>query len=524
MKKYLYFAALAALFLTCFGCAYYLDTEEVRILSYSPSDTYVSGEQVKVEFDFSASMDCRSTEGAFTFTENGQKKPGRFIWSDKCRKLTFIPADKCFLGKQYGFTLLASAESENGNDLEGDINHAFLLGTDTVRPFVEQTLCSPQPGTRLTPDKKREPVIITFSEAMLKPYPFEHVSISPPIEGTWEWLDEAGNSVDQFSDIPSRVLRFTPFYDYINRQSYQVSVRQTITDESNNTLHQSYSFSFYMNEDGNTLDVLSVTAGAIPLVNAADTYQLSTGVEKNDVIRVTFTNPMEKDVTVNRLKIVPAKQVYYTWLSDTELEISLDDKDSYLWDTEYCLTIDRNVTDVYGNNLLTDYSYHFKITGPLSAPPVLQKITSTCAPTVDLLQNHQLTPYIFDCTSLWVPAIGHGRPIESYVNNFFFKIEFAPGHDIDINSFADNIIIQDLGPAQMRLVQVQRESPGVFNVEVRVHYGLIYYGMPNHISAAIIMIFKGRTDNGGVVEGIKDMNGNYMEESKTINMKIIRQS
>ena len=499
----------------------YFDMEAVEIESYFPDEKYLDSGDITISIKFSKSMNKKSVENSFSFEESGDRIGGDFEWSDSDKKMIYKPIKTCIYGKKYMITISTSAEDINGNDLKDKFEHSFQLGSDTDLPYVIKEDCTPLPNSNLDLTQLREPIIIVFSEAMEKKYPYNNITITPEIEGIYEWLDNANNVVDPFSNTPSNILRFTPSTDYIKQKYYEVNIKTSFTDLNSNSLREEYTFEFYIGDDFenpviNTIYAFRDSTPNVDLIDSSAGYYLNRNIEKDTSIFITFSDinglpkEMNTEETETAISLTPSIPINFIWSSDNQeltIEIKKDKgviSEYFEHNQTYKLIINNSARDIYDNYLDQTYTYNLFIDGVNSQQPTLTQIlfTQTKGPevNVDILANLEDDQFLIDCSD-WA--------MDDATADLTFELVFDTVFDIDTVSLFDNFNYASIAHSGTSFKNVGFEKVSETNYIFYVDAFGWDQGMPN---PNVIV----KMDIVGGKEGVKDLNNNYMEETITV--------
>lgn len=364
----------------------FFDTDPVEIKSYSPNSNYINKEDIKVKIEFTKDMNKDSVEKkAFSFEENGKSVLGDFKWSGADKELSFTPNKKCEWGKNYRIIITTDAEDVNGNDLKDKFIHDFKLGNDEDSPYVILNQCTPAPNSELNADQLTNPIIIVFSEAMDKKYPYKYVTVtsSGEVDGIYEWLDDNNNVADQFSDIPCSRLRFVPNKAFVINEYYKVNINNQITDLQKNPLKENCTYQFRAGNDVVTPFINSVNAQIKEGNNTVNIVLnqniLNENLTKNPSFTIIFSKGMKRDETQKAIKINdPNIKIRYKWetelVKDDKVVITLEENNFFEYKRTYILNINKSAKDLTDNNLDADYYYNFIINNPNCKNPILERV------------------------------------------------------------------------------------------------------------------------------------------------------
>lgn len=171
------------------------------VLSSDPprSDGAVQGVAVNhaIIINFSKSMNRGSVEREFTLSPD---VPGYFAWTENTpgvpdSRLTCNLTAAMEYGRLYTLTVSKSAEDSAGNSLGSDYRVNFITGDDRTPPEVVSIYeyrepANPWSVTDINHVSRRDIPCLTFSEAMERQSVEKAFSVTPSVQGVFEWSSD----------------------------------------------------------------------------------------------------------------------------------------------------------------------------------------------------------------------------------------------------------------------------------------------------------------------------------------------
>jgi hypothetical protein len=216
------------------------------------------------------------------------------------------------------------------------------LNTETAKPLSRDVLDALRfrvvPPPRLLDATPRDgstdvfvnsPVVLAFNKEMDRPSVEAAFSIEPPVAGTFTW--------------EGTVARFTVDGFFAEATTYTYGLDTTARDVDGIHLLEPLEVAF---TTGEGVDVYPPTVVSI----------LSSRAPRDAVVRITFSEPMDRASVMTTFSIDPAVPGNLSWEADTLVftpEGLLD------YDTLFTVRVDGTATDLAGNPLGNDVHYTF---------------------------------------------------------------------------------------------------------------------------------------------------------------------
>jgi len=501
--RFIYALIICLILINC--SSNFFDTTPAEVSSFSPSDATITSEMIPVVINFSKKMERSRVQVSFSLLEDSVTMEGVFGWSNDDKTMKFTPNKAYLMGRKYTIKLDDTAEDINGNNLKKSFSHTFSLSSDFSHPFVVTQSVSPLPNAYLNSAQMREPITVVFSKPIDKKYPQNNFSISPTIQGIFEWLDSSGAPISQFSSVNSVKLRFTPNEDYIKSQNYQVKILNSFTDLYQNQLREEYSFNFYTSDDFIKPSITSVQTDSTPAVTLLTSVNLNTGVEKDSTFIITFSKSMNRNDTQSAISVSPSQTLNFIWTSDTVLKVK--PSDNLKWNNTYNLIISNSAKDYINNTLDQNYTYTFIINGKNSRPPNLQEIKWRKKGDLGFqAQNNILSLsktnnniYQFNSTG-WVNLMYLEIALD------FENFGDVTAGDININSLLSNFIISSINNKTTLTIKSYKRL-----INTDTDYDAAYQRFLFQVQLDLYVIDGINTLSLTGPGGIMDSNNNYMQ-------------
>ncbi|MCB1318978.1 MAG: Ig-like domain-containing protein [Leptospiraceae bacterium] len=356
------------------------------VLATNPNNDTVglnSSEEIWVLF--SDTMDQEKTQDAFRLSSGTGNVDGSYSWEGN--RMVFQPREPLSGAGEFTMVVGRQSESSYGVDLQDEVIVRFYANSDITRPrFVSST-----PANGDTNVSTATSIVLNFSEPIDFSTVGDGISISPSFLYT----------VSQSSDKKS--ITFLPS-SALTPGTYVVTLNSNLEDTSGNELQNETTITFIVGSDFIPPAILSVVSGAVTLQNGVYT----TGVERNNPIVVTFSEPMNTVAAENAISISPFVASGKVWNGTNDV-LTITYNPSLDPETDYTFGIDATAADTLGNGLGQNYSYPFHTNGVLSLRPQVLNVqyALSSAPAVDnsVVAGYFATPLsdfsVLDVSQLW---------------------------------------------------------------------------------------------------------------------------
>ncbi len=331
------------------GCRFaeellHMKAPEVR--SHTPDSRFVvaeSGSEVPyISVRFTNQMDREATERAFELTRDRRPLPGRFSW--KGRSMRFRPDLPVTPGGLYRFSVSTVAQDRYGNALNGAFSFEFRTGTDDRPPLITQH--SPEVGAEHV--GRRESIRIRFSEPVTRESFLRAFEISPRVAGGLVWEED------------DAAVTFAPAEPYQVNSGHRVSIGTELTDRSGNRLAAPLEFHFHTGP----LETLAATAvvvmGSERQLEPVEVLWSNTGIESNDIFKVSFNRPVTIEERESVLRVSPRREFRLSWDSVGSRAV-LEFPSGLLRDEYYHLSFPQD-------------TYRIAVDGPRTRSPAIREV------------------------------------------------------------------------------------------------------------------------------------------------------
>jgi len=300
----------------------------------------------KISAIFSVAMDPSTiTIANFALKQGTMAVSGAVVYKDTTA--TFTPAASLATNTVYTATITTGAKDASGLTLAKDYIWNFTTASgppDLTKPTV--TLTDPlNNATGVSASKK---IVVTFSE------PMEPTTIT----SLTYTLKQGSTSVSGAVTNSGTTATFTPASNLEYGTVYTGTITTGAKDLAGNALAINHTFSF---TTVNTPDL------ALPMVNSTDPLNNATGVERNKVVVLTFSEAMDPSTinsttfTLNQGTTAVSGTVAYSGTTATFTPSNV-----LAASTTYTATITTGAKDLAGNALAANIVWSFTTGGATS--------------------------------------------------------------------------------------------------------------------------------------------------------------
>lgn len=487
MKKTLLFLSFALLFTGCEN----FNTLTI-VSSYPANHSSGIGTDASIEIEFSQDVDREDFQRKFLLLKNGSSLSGSFDWVTK-KKFKFTPRESLENGVRYVIDIPREAMDVDGNKMNSEFLSDFYVGSDVEKPQVTSSTPEFISGG-ITNIATNQNIVINFNKSMDHISTQNAFSISPSVTGYFSWSNN-----DK-----------TMTYILTSSMNYGVRHRVTINDNAldtvGNKLMSQYTVFFTTGNDFINPQVLGIFMAGDP----TETYYSTSVVEnisKNTAFCIKFSEAMKQKDTETSFQITPSVYGTLSWNSDGTI-LTFTPKDPLSINLNYVLKIDSSASDLNGRKTGTGYQIVVNINNTTDSLPIsLDRIY--------LSNDGTFSNYIDSSSVGWPLLIDMGIPANPVVDadkDFYFKFVFSNDNgdvSIDPYSILENIYIEHFGyVCEPKIADVTLENS---NKEIVVKVT----PLPNkNLTAEITRM----TITGGK-NGVKDTNGNYMQQNYVFEFK-----
>lgn len=311
------------------------DTARPTLVSSQPASGAVSVPSNQVlTLTFSEPMDA----AGLAVTLEPEVDLGAAEWSMNDTVVRFpAPVEPLADGQLYSLTLAGADKAGNALAAVAPITFTVALPVDSIKPSV----IAATPAPAATGVSLSTAVSVTFSEAMDQAAVNAAVSLSPSASGIVTW-DQSGT------------LRTLQAKGLSANTQYTLTVGVGAKDLAGNALAAPYVLTF---TTGAAPDLLAPTATS-SLPAAAET-----GLARNASIRVTFSEPMDKQATQAAFFItapVGFSAGSFSWSADGTT-MTFDPSGTFAYGAQVSWRVTNAATDLAGNPLAAQLARSFTV-------------------------------------------------------------------------------------------------------------------------------------------------------------------
>lgn len=459
-----------------------------------------------VEIEFNNKANKRTVEDHFVLNNGTEQVDGEFEWVSS-KKFRYIPADELKNSSRYIVNIPRDVRDSDGNKMEKEFISEFYVGDDLKSPeVITSTPTYTAGGTVIDP--LTNTISITFSESMEKLSTEAAFSISPNVTGYYTW---SANSTILNYNLTSKL-------DY--GKQYKFTIANTATDLSNNTLSSSYEVIFIPGNDFEYPQVYGIYDGSLaPTPIVADlwaTDSINIISKTNTTFAIEFTKEMDRNSAESAFSITPAVSGEFSWNVSNTIMTFIPAANTLTTETNYTVRIDNTAKDINGRkinksqqvSLLTqtsDSSYiHVGIIYGHCKEGVLDNVLID-----EINPVAESYPISIDMGNLIAATTG-SRNDDFNFQIVFYKLDDLNNVqivDIDLFSIFDNI-------STTKVAGSDSETPITLDLNLSLDKKKLFYNLCSLTNKAEDGTYRSlyRVTIYGGKNGIKDVNGNYLEE------------
>jgi hypothetical protein len=299
---------------------------------------------------FSAKMDpLTMTTANFSVMQGTVVVPGSVSYSDSTA--IFTPTAVLSASTLYNVKITTAAKDNMGMGLAKDYKWSFTTGLvpDLTKPTVTLT----DPLNNATGVLLNKAVDVTFSKAM---------DVATVTSLTYT-LKQGSTAVAGAVTYTGTKATFTPAANLAYSKIYTGTVTTGAKDVAGNALAADYTFSF------TTLDAPDV---ALPMINSTLPVTSATGVAANNVVNVTFNEPMTAStINSNTFTVMNGTTPVAGTVTYTGNTATFTPAADLSPNTLYTVTVTTGVKDLAGNALAANSVFTFTTA---AAPTVISSV------------------------------------------------------------------------------------------------------------------------------------------------------
>lgn len=300
-------------------------------------------------YNYYLEMEKGSLAGVVEPAESGARVSA---WQAKEVAFTFIDSTGYFIITDLSVgTYTIKVEAEGYTTYESKPNYTIYgggtttVGTITLNPFPD-LISSVYPPDKAVDVPVYVSIQIHFKESMDKESVIDGFSISPAIQGSFDWKDKPG--------YYGTVLEFNPAYNLLPGTAYMIELDTQVQDTAGNHLTQPFSFSF--TTVGVSIERFSPPDG-------------QTDVNTDIYIYIYFTTVMNRQSVEDAFSIDPQTSGSFEWdESPKSRKKVLEGSADRLWfkpdgflktSTLYTVTLDTTAQDTSGVGISESLQFSF---------------------------------------------------------------------------------------------------------------------------------------------------------------------
>ena len=384
----------------------------------------------KISATFSVAMDPASiTNSTFTVKQGTTNVAGAVSYTGTIA--TFTPTAAMAPNALHTATITTAAKNVAGTSLAKDYTWSFTTGAipDTAAPTV--TLIDP--ANNATGVAISKVIVATFSEAMDQ----------TTINATTFTLKQGTTSVAGTVTKTGTTGTFTPTASLEYSKVYTGTISTGTKDLAGNALAANYTFSFTTGAAPDT---------ALPMVNSTDPLNNATGVARNKVVALTFSEAMTASTintttfTLKQGTTAVAGAVAYSGTTATFTPTTI-----LAASTVYTATITTGAKDVAGNALAANTVWSFTTGGTSSSLAVvdlgaagnyviLAKTAINNIPTSAITGDMGLSPAATSFITGFGLTNGTGFATSPQVTGNLYAADMASPTPINLTTAVNNMI------------------------------------------------------------------------------------
>lgn len=415
-------AVSAAIFIG--GCDSIL-SPALEIISWKPGiKTDADPESLIISVSFNRRPEKIRTEEAFSLSADGIEPAGRLSWEGN--KLLFTPHYLLESGTEYELKVTTGAEDPAGNSLTEDFLVRFRTGPEGNRPMIQKV----SPEDRAFVEDEFTQIVLSFDQAVDYDSLLDNFSISPEITGSG------------VLDSDCEVFAFTPAEALEWNREYSLTVSTGLESTAGYKLAEEFSSSFTLGSDseppvieGALSEDRSVTLTRSP--SDSPSPLINSGWEKDDLIRISFSEETDRQSTESSVTIEPAAAFttdFDEGSSPADLIISFDE--NLEWHKLYRLVVSNSLKDLKDNNMEEEAVYYLYVDGSSSVPPKVSR--------VDFVPDETAAVRLYDAENPEAGTDTHQiLDTGNSQNPFYFDyyLTLAEGAELPFFEFIENFLI-----------------------------------------------------------------------------------
>lgn len=496
---------LLTLVLAVSACEFNIDTLKVKWCTPAAGATGIAG-TATIEIEFSGEVNKNDVEELFVLEYGTEKITGQYTWASNSR-FTFTPLDDLEKNGRYSITVPREIRDSDGNTMGSDFLSDFYIGEDFVNPVVVASV--PQFTLGATTDVAiNQNISIDFSKSMNRERTQAAFSLSPDVSGYFVWSEAVPGMADSRLEY-----RLTKPMQY--GKIYKLKLTEDAEDSAGNKTGLEYTVNFITGNDTTPPEVSSIEYfdGDTSLYNAIQPGIVSTRVSKNGPIMVTFSEPMDRQSVEKAITITPSVSGSFEWLSD--IAVRFNPLDSFEPETMYQVAVETSCKDQNGLMLAERYAVEFLTNADDSLFIKTGEVSGS---------NDNINYSVFG--SNWPVGIEMGDEAN---HRYYIRIRFMSSiaenipAEMQKYSIYDKVIVDTYNnvddsttdlPDSAYISDISWDAADDNTVVIQLG------GMTNYASGQLPALYRLIITGGKT--GIKDVNGNYMQDDFIIEFREVQ--
>ena len=326
-----------------------INLEQLELTSFPASKDGIISLDDPIWVEFNVPLNRASAENAFHITSYKGNQQGDFSWQEN--RLTFIPQPQWGAGRRYILSFQGQVESTDGRSFRADLQLPFYASTNNFPPELIREQSTGDGEIIGTAD----PLNFTFTKAIEQESFAKAFSLSPSTDFDILWINDSQVTI-------------SPQVQWNNFSNYTWSIKDTLIDTESIAIIQEQNGNFIVQEDDilPVIDSNFITAAItdwLTLFPDIDEYDIEfsrnlDNIQYKDSIKFRFSEPVVPSSVQEAIKITPSVEHSIQRLEDDESEFFVFIPTSgFVQGQLYHLLVERDVEDLSGNKMLTDYDW-----------------------------------------------------------------------------------------------------------------------------------------------------------------------
>ncbi|RPH30065.1 MAG: DUF3494 domain-containing protein [Bacteroidales bacterium] len=346
---------------------------------------------------------------------------------------TFTPSENLSPNSIYTATITTGAKSVSGESLEK--NYAWTFTTSQLSDLAPPTVTLTNPVNSAIGVSLNHLVVVTFSEPM-DPLTINVLTFT---------LKQGSTSISGTVTNTSSTATFTPTVNLEPNKIYTATVSTAVKDLAGNALISNHTFSFTTGDAPDTM---------LPMVNSIDPLSNATGVARNKVVAITFSEAMDPSTITDLTFTLKQGETAVTGTVELNLDrttATFTPSNVLAVATIYTAKISTGAKDLAGNALASKTEWSFTTGGSSSVLAkvelgtagnyvILAKTTITNIPTSDITGDIALSPAATSFITGFVNTLAGDHATDPQVHGNIYAATMDPPTPINLTTAVNNMI------------------------------------------------------------------------------------